>query len=169
MGTNNLSKYQGYFNHYIALVSDQELLACLKEQGDSFRQFLEKLPMNEWPGPYAEGKWSFKELLGHMCDTERIMSYRALCYARSEHADQPPFDEDKYVANARFNELSTEQLITEFNAVRAATISLYSSFNVEELQREGNFSGARLSVEGIGYLMCGHLHHHLKIMKERYL
>jgi len=169
MGSDNLTKYQGYFNRYISMVSDQVLLDCLIEQGESFQQFLNGLPLENWPGPYAEGKWSFKELLGHMCDTERIMSYRALCYARSEKADQASFDENEYVQNARFDALSTEHLIQEFIAVRAASISLFSSFNATELQREGNFSDARLSVEGIGYMMCGHLQHHLNIMKERYL
>ncbi len=117
---------------------------------------------------YAEGKWHVKQILQHCIDTERIMSYRALRFARNDKAELPGFDQDLYVTEALISERSIADLLKEFDLIRQTTTILFKSFPAENLTRKGTASEIEISVENIGFMLIGHLIHHQKILAERY-
>ncbi len=117
---------------------------------------------------YAPGKWTLKEMLGHIIDTERVMTYRLAAFARNEQQVQPGFDENDYVNQARFSARSLEDLTAEFEALRKANLYLFRSLNEEEMSRKGIASGNGISVKALLYVIAGHVLHHINILKERY-
>ena len=117
---------------------------------------------------YAEGKWTLKEMLGHIIDTERVFAYRITCFARNEQQHLPGFDENDYVSNARFSERNYEDMIEEFAALRKANLYLYRSLNDDEIHRAGTASGRAINVKSILFVAAGHIMHHFGILKERY-
>lgn len=160
-------EYPAAFSNYINLVGD-DVIGILENQGTEFSNFLNNLA-EKGDYAYAPGKWTIKELVGHIIDTERIMIYRITCFARNEVAALPGFDEDNYVANAFFKNRSLFSLSEEFAALRKANMFLIKSLNEEELNRFGNASGKNVSVKALVYLLAGHVIHHTNIIKERYL
>jgi len=117
---------------------------------------------------YAEGKWTLKEMLGHIIDTERILAYRLTCFARNEQQPLPGFNEDDYVKNARFSERDLNDLAAEFSTLRKANLYLFRTLNDQELNRKGTASDRQINVKSILYIIAGHIHHHVSILKERY-
>jgi len=117
---------------------------------------------------YAEGKWTLKEMLGHIIDAERVFAFRITCFARKEQQPLPGFEEDDYVTNARFAERDLDDLIEEFIALRKANLYLFKSLNEEELNRKGIASGREINVKSILFIVGGHIIHHVYILKERY-
>ncbi|WP_316802326.1 DinB family protein [Pedobacter nototheniae] len=117
---------------------------------------------------YAAGKWTLKELLGHIIDTERILVYRMTCFSRNEQQALPGFDENDYVTNARFHERELEDLIEEFIALRKANFHFFKSLNENELSRKGTASNREINVKSILFIVAGHVIHHVGILKERY-
>lgn len=117
---------------------------------------------------YAPRKWSVKEVVGHVIDTERIMSYRALAFARGEAAPLPGYEQDDYVLAGRFDERTIESLVAELESVRAATLALFGGLDPEALTRVGVASGARFTVRALAFLICGHEIHHKQLLRERY-
>ena len=160
------NEYPIWGETYISKV-DREIFETLNEQIDAipalFRANTDKANY-----AYAEGKWTLKEMLGHMIDTERILVYRMTCFARNETQALPGFDEDDYVINARFAQREFEDLIEEFTALRKANLFLFRSFNEEELNRKGIASGREINVKSILFIAGGHIIHHTSILKERY-
>ncbi len=118
---------------------------------------------------YAEGKWSIKELIQHMIDTERIFCFRALAFARGEEAKIPGYDHEKYAAHSNSNARSLKSLLEEMRQVRAATISLFKSFSEEMLTREGNANGLPMTADKIKYILIGHELHHMSVIEQKYL
>ena len=118
---------------------------------------------------YAEGKWSIRELLGHLVDTERIFAYRALCLARGERQPLPGFDENAYVENAGFERRTLQSLLAEYLAVREATVLLFGSFDGAALVQTGVSNGNPVSVRALLHITAGHELHHAGILRERYL
>ncbi|MET2985418.1 DinB family protein [Aureibaculum conchae] len=118
---------------------------------------------------YAEGKWTIKELIQHIIDAERVFCYRALTFARNDITTLPSFNENDYVAHSRANKRPFTDLLNELKSVRASTILLYKSFDESDLVKTGNASGKTISVNALGYIISGHLLHHLKIIEDRYL
>ena len=119
--------------------------------------------------PYAPGKWTLKEVVGHMTDDERIFTYRALCVARNDTAPLPGFDEKEYVAHASFEARPLADVLAEYESVRKATLSFAASLTPEEWLRYGTVNGYRASVRGLVFHLAGHELHHLAIVRERYL
>ncbi|MCZ4243108.1 DinB family protein [Pedobacter punctiformis] len=117
---------------------------------------------------YAEGKWTLKEMLGHIIDTERILVYRLTCFARNDQQPLPGFEEDDYVINARFHQRELEDLLEEFVALRKANLYLFKSLNEVELNRKGTASNREINVKSILFIVAGHIIHHVSILKERY-
>ena len=118
---------------------------------------------------YAPDKWSFKQLLGHLTDCERIMSYRSLSFARGEQQPLPGFEEDDYVAAAQFDAASLDDLLEDYRVQRAATLRLLRSFSTEMLERNGTANNRTLQVKQVLELIVNHERHHLQMMQERYL
>lgn len=160
-------EYPEAFSNYINLV-EGDVIDKLENQGVEFSNFLNNLAQ-KGDYAYAPGKWTLKELAGHMIDTERIMVYRLTCFARNEKAILPGFDEDNYVTNAFFKDRSLFSLSVEFAALRKANMFLFKSLNEEELSRIGNASGKNVSVRALVYMLAGHVIHHANIIKERYI
>ncbi|UTA67100.1 DinB family protein [Emticicia sp. 21SJ11W-3] len=157
-----------FFDRYIHLADDVELNEALETSRDEF----DNLPIDLWKSigdkVYAPGKWTIRDILQHMIDTERIFACRALCFARGETARMPSFDEEEYARNTIANERSFDDLLTEFKLVRETSIMLFKSFTDEMLLRSGLSFRGTYSVLGIGFIMVGHQRWHLNIIKERY-
>ncbi|WP_299048439.1 DinB family protein [uncultured Polaribacter sp.] len=163
-------EYASYFEQYIALVSnDKSIIENLKWSQQLFDEVLRNLSENKHNYAYAEGKWTLKELMQHIIDTERIFGYRALCFARNDSTDLPGFDQDIFVANDNANKRDYFEMLDEMKTLRKSTIQLYESFEDIALLRIGTASGNKISVRALGYLFSGHQIHHLNIVKERYL
>ena len=152
---------------YINLV-EGDVLATLATQAETFTAFILSLASKE-NFAYAPGKWTIKELIGHCIDTERILVFRLLCFARGEKSALPGFNEDDYVANAHFANINLQELAQEFCALRKANLYLFNSLNVQELDRKGTASEQEISVRALVYVCAGHLIHHSNIINERYL
>ena len=161
-------EYSSFHSTYIDKVDDN-VLSELTDQLVSFPEFLQTIPVSKTDYAYAEGKWTIKELLGHIIDTERIMSYRLLRFARNDSTSLPGFEENDYVRNAHFNNQEFNGMIKEFEAVRKANLFLFKSLTEEELQRKGTASNATLSVRALLFIIAGHLKHHQKVILEKYL
>ncbi len=162
------SEYTGYNPNYVALASEGDSpIDFLKQQ--AVWQLLHTLSEEQSQHRYAEGKWSIKELLGHMIDTERIFAYRALCLARGEQQNLPGFDENPYVENAHFEKRTFASLLAEYQVVRHATLVLFENFDENVWANLGTNNNKPASVRALVYLTAGHEKHHINILKERYL
>lgn len=160
-------EYPEWVNKYISLV-EGDVLEILEKQAVDFTNFIHNL-IEKADYAYAPGKWTLKELVGHMIDTERILVHRLLCFARGEKAPLPGFEEDDYVANAHFADRSLFSLGEEFALLRKANLYLFKSLNETELSRMGNANGKDVSVRALVYIIAGHVIHHTAVIKERYL
>ncbi len=160
-------EYPQSYNGYIDLVTDN-VFNILIHQGDDFASFLNGVA-DRADFAYAPGKWTLKELVGHMVDTERVMSFRLMSFARGETVNFPSFDEDSYVANAHFADRSLNSLSDEFSLLRKANLILINSLNEEELDRKGSVNNHEISVRALIFMLAGHVMHHINIIRERYL
>jgi uncharacterized damage-inducible protein DinB len=145
------------------------LLKNLESQREQLENIFSTVSEQQAGTSYSSGKWTLKELLGHMIDTERILNYRALCIARGEKASLPGFEEDEYVAAADFNLRSLSELLEDYRIQRKATQRLFSSFTEEMLQRAGTANKRPMTPQIILGLITGHEAHHINIIQERYL
>ena len=165
------SEHAEYFGQYVSKVPDGDILQSLAHQQQAVAKQFQEVPLERHQHRYAQGKWSVKEVFGHMIDTERIFGYRALCFARGEQISLPAFEEDEYVAAANFDEQPMSLLCEQFVDVRRATISLFRSMTPEMLERQGNHSDAKFSfnVRTAAWLAYGHCQHHSGVVRDRYL
>ncbi len=163
------SKVYSYFLRYIDQVEEDDLMTAFQNQSVAAAAFLDSIPAEKRLFRYAEGKWSIQEVLLHMIDTERIFAYRALCFARKETQALPGFDENLYADNSNADNRDWDNLVEEFKAVRKSTEILFASFTEEQLQAQGVASGNPNYVLALGFIAVGHINHHVKVVKERYL
>lgn len=163
------NEYVPYFGRYIALVPEGDILTILNQQIEPTLTLLRGISETQSLTRYAPDKWSLKEALGHVCDNERIMSYRALCIGRGDQTPIPGYDQDDYVKAANFDGCSWLDLIAEFQAIRATTIALFRSFETAATERLGTANNATISVRALAYIIAGHERHHMNIVRERYL
>ena len=163
------NEYNPYYETYIKLVPEGHVLKTLSDQIIYLQTVLSRIPKDREDYCYAQGKWTIKEVIGHLIDTERIMAYRALAIARREKGALPGYDENKYVAEANFNYRTLSDLAQEFSLVRAANISLFKTFNEENLNEIGNANNNSISVRALLFIIAGHPTHHLNVLKTRYL
>ncbi len=160
---------QGWLDNYIKLVDGEDLIAALTAQRDSTLAFLQSLTEDQWSHRYAPGKWSIKELVVHLSDGERIFAYRALRFARKDSTELPGYEEDHYALHSYADKRSSESLIEEFKAVRDCTIVTFANLEADSLEFMGTANGMQMSANGLGFAIVGHVNHHLRIVKERYL
>ncbi|AWH86086.1 damage-inducible protein DinB [Flavobacterium album] len=155
---------------YIHLVNPEySLTEELEISVHNLTHFVREIPMDKYDYRYAEGKWTIKDILQHVIDSERIFAYRALRFSRNDNTPLPGFDENSFAANTDATKRSINDLLTEMSAVRHANIMMFKSFTQDELLRKGTASGYTVSVRALGFLLIGHQNHHIKIFKERYL
>ena len=157
-----------YYWRYIDLVEEEDLVTALEKCGERFSFFLSNIEEDLWDFSYQPGKWTIKDMIQHIIDTERIFQYRALSFARGE-STLPGFDHDEYTKSSNAGRRSKADLISEFQNVRASSISLYQSLNYEMLKSLGTMNAVNATPGAIGFILSGHPLHHQKILKERYL
>ncbi len=165
----NENEYNPHYKHYILELGNVDLFEILRASSEELLETVKDLSEEKMVFRYEEGKWSIKELLQHLIDTERIMSYRALRFSRNDATELPGFDEDWYVKYSNGNDRNSNDLIDEFTCTRRASISLFKSFSDEMLQLSGTANGSDMTVRALGFIIAGHQMHHLKVIKERYL
>lgn len=158
-----------YYTYYINLVKFDHGVKALENQIIEMQQFIGSVPVELEEYRYAEGKWTIKEVLGHICDVERILGYRALCIARGEQKELPGFDEDQYVIGALFNKRTLYDLAHEFSIVRESNIAMFKSFDESTFDKIGTANNNKMSVRSILFMIAGHEKHHINVIKERYL
>ena len=158
-----------YYIPYVALVPEDSVVEALMNSSRSFADCINEIKAEKENFRYAEGKWTVKEVLLHILDTERIYNYRALCISRGESGKLPGFDEKKYAVNSGASHRSLKSIAAEFEAIRASTIELYKSFSEETLEKVGNANGFDVTVKLIGFVSVGHQLHHQNMILERYL
>ena len=161
--------YQPYASIYINQVPEAELADAFKAQHTTVNEFFESIPPEKENYRYAEGKWTLKEMLQHIIDAERIFAYRALCIARGETLNLPGFEENEYAENSQAANREWRDLIEEFKLVRKTTEILFSSFSDEALMKTGLANNVAVTPNSIGFILIGHLYHHVSVLKDRYL
>ena len=162
-------EYPVYAAKYVDLVGNGPIIEILEYLQQMNYNFFLRIDPDKASYAYAEGKWTVKQVLGHMTDTERVFSYRALVFSR-EAIELPGFDQDVYMEKATFNERTLEDLAEEFRTdPRINPLTLLKSLTEEQTKQKGIASGNSVSVRGLAYMIAGHEMHHIKILKERYL
>lgn len=165
------TEYQPYYGRYISLVPDDggDILATLSEQLKESLSLLRSISETRADFRYAPGKWSIKELVGHIIDSERIFSYRALRFARNDQTPLSGYEQDDYVRNASFDAYPLAELADEFESIRRASIFLFKHLDEEAWMRRGVANGNEVSVRALAYILAGHELHHREILRSKYL
>ena len=164
----NSSEYAKYYGTYVDYVKGKDFFKNLIDLRASTIKYLSDLTDDQWDHKYAPDKWSVKEVLLHIIDTERIFTYRALRIGRNDKTPLAGFEQNDYVDFYHANKRTPASIIAEYKASRSATIHLYQNFLPEDLNRKGKASGFDVSALALGFITVGHEMHHIKILKERY-
>ncbi|WP_033958259.1 DinB family protein [Psychroserpens jangbogonensis] len=165
----NTNEYIAYYQVYIDNAGELDLIEGLKQNGEATISFLESLSEDKYDFAYADGKWTIKELVQHIMDTERVFTFRALSFARKDKTNFPGYDQDEYAVTSEANKRSKQSLLEEYKALRQSTVALFENFTDEMLLQIGYASNNDISVRAIGFILIGHENHHCQIIKERYL
>lgn len=163
------NEYEGHFATYIKQAGQGKLIEELEISLHDFIRFVQNIPLDKFDYRYAEGKWTIKDIIQHVMDTERIFVYRALRFSRYDKTVLPSFEENDYADNANSNSRSIQDLLTEFSALRHSTLLFYKSLSEEQLKNIGKASNYEISVRALGFVIIGHQKHHQKVFEERYL
>jgi hypothetical protein len=158
-----------YYFVYIDKVAEGDIRQIVQAQGREAIALLESIPESKTSYRYAPDKWSIRDVVGHVSDTERVFAYRAFWFARGYDTPLPSFDQDVAVKAAHADQRSWQSLVDEFRAVRGATVTLLDALPDEAWIRAGVASGYPMTVRGLGYVIAGHVAHHLAILRDRYL
>ena len=163
------TEYLPYYGRYISLVPDGQILSLLSSQLDDTLALLRHIPESQAGFRYAPDKWSIKELVGHVIDTERIFAYRALRFGRGDSTELSGFEQDDYVRGGSFSERSLSDLAEEYEHVRRSTISLLANLDDEAWSRRGSANNNEVSVRALAFIIAGHERHHVEILRTKYL
>jgi DinB superfamily len=162
-------EYNSYYDRYISLIPGTDIVGTLAGQLPKTVALLSTRSEQEAEFRYAPGKWSLKEAVGHLIDTERIMAYRALRIARNDRTPMEGFEQDDFVRHGPYSELRLADLIEEFKSVRAATLALFRNLRAEDWTRHGVANQNDITVRALAYIIAGHELHHRNIFEERYI
>lgn len=165
----NPDEYAAYYETYVGKVQSSDVLASLKNQMAETLATLRAVPEAGALHRYAEGKWTLKEVVGHIIDAERVFGYRALRFARNDATALPGFDQNPYVENSNANTRPWNDLLSEFEHVRRGTILMFKGLDDAAWLRRGSASGNEVSVRALAYIIAGHEAHHLGIVRAKYL
>lgn len=160
--------YAPFYQPYLDALGAGDLVEILESQLSASAMLLENVPAGKEDFRYAAGKWSVKEVVGHLADSERVFGYRALRFARADATDLPGFDENAWMPAAFFNARSLADIAGEFAAVRRASLALFRSFDDTAAARRGTANNRGVTVHALVAIVAGHERHHLRILKERY-
>ena len=162
------AEFASFYAGYVSLVPEADIMKVLEGQAADVRlQTRAFIPKRE-EFRYAPGKWSVREVLGHMTDAERVFGFRAFCFSRGDENALPGFEQDDYVARASFDRCSLADLVQEFGQLREANLTVLRRLDDSAWQRTGTASGKPVSVRALAYIMAGHVRHHLHVLSTRY-
>jgi hypothetical protein len=162
------AEYASFHAGYVALVPDGDVLKLLERQGRQTTRLLRSVGERKSRHRYAPGKWSIREVVGHVIDAERVFTYRALRFARADATPLPGFDENQWGGTSNADSRTLKELTAELASVRAATLAMFRGFTATEFARTGTASGQPMSVRGITFVTAGHERHHVNVLRERY-
>lgn len=163
-------EYPEYFEKYYSnLPADANLLALLTQSNMDTIDVVTSVDEETLQFRYAEGKWSIREIIQHLMDSERVFAYRAMRIARGDKSENPGYDENEYAANSFADDRNIMDMVREFSLLRASTIELFKSLNDEALQQIGFANGYNVTPAAIGYAIAAHEMHHLKVIEQKYL
>ena len=163
------SEYPADYQHYIDQVSESDILPVLRSQMDELDVLLERVEPQQETFRYSEGKWSIREIVGHLIDGERVFGYRGFCIARGEKQNLPGFDQNDYMLTAPYNNIELDDLLSELRLIRLGNIAMFRTLNEESWSRMGTANENQITVRAIAFGMAGHVRHHLNVLRERYL
>lgn len=163
------SEYNAFLNDYISRVDSKPLQIALLESGNSLLDLLEKISEKDSLFRYAPGKWSLREMLQHIIDTDRIFTYRALCISRGETQSLPGFDENQYALMSNADYKSWDLLLNEYKTHRRSAELFFEGLTNDQLISSGFANNRPVSVRALGYAIAGHTHHHMSVIEENYL
>lgn len=163
------TEYADYYHRYVGLVPDGPIVEILASQIEETERLLGPLSEEKAASRYASGKWSVKQVVGHLMDSERVFAYRALRFARADETPLPGFEQNDYVANGGFDSRPMRDLLDEFRAVRAGTVRLFGGMEGAASARRGTASGFPVSARALAYIIAGHELHHRRALVDRYL
>jgi DinB family protein len=161
-------EYAPFFAGYVKLVPETEVLPVLSVQVSQVRRLAEALSADRETFRYAPGKWSIREVFGHICDGERVFGYRAFCISRGDQTPLPGFDENDYVAESAYDQQAVAELADDFAGLREANLAVLGRLDPARWVRGGNANGNPVSVRALAFIMAGHVRHHLGVLKARY-
>jgi hypothetical protein len=162
------AEYNPYYQKYVNQVPEGDLLATLQRQGGETVTLLRNVSEEKSTFAYAPGKWTLREVIGHLTDAERVFTYRALSFARADPSALPSFDENVWAATSNAGARTIEDHIDDFIAVRASTLALFRGFGSAELARSGVASGNPVTVRALAWIIAGHERHHVGVLRDRY-
>jgi uncharacterized damage-inducible protein DinB len=162
-------EYAPYYEKYVSLVPAGDIVETLERQAADTLALLRSIPEEKASSRYEPGKWSIKEVVGHITDGERVFAYRALRFARDDRTPLSGFEQDDYVRSANFDSRTLASLVEEFESVRVSTLSLLRSLDAAAWQRRGTASDNQVSVRALAHIIAGHELHHVQILRDRYL
>jgi hypothetical protein len=162
------NEYYEYYETYVSLVNETDIVAAFEDQLSELSGLFNSIPEEKSAFAYAEGKWTIKELVGHLIDGERMFGYRALRISRGDETPIEGFEQNGYVENAPFNDYKFSDLAGELELVRKSSILFFKHLKETDWTRMGTASGNPVSVRALAYIMIGHVRHHTNILRERY-
>ena len=165
----NSGDYSTYYESYIKLIEGDDILKILNEQSKKTQDVLNSFSEHRGNFRYADGKWTVKEVVGHLLDTERVFAYRALCIARGEKKSLPGFDQDDYVSEGNFNRRELFDLNYEYRLLRESNLLLFRSFTPEMLKLKGFANESSITVLAILFIIAGHEKHHMNFLRAKYM
>ena len=169
MNRPNETEYAPDFQGYVDQVSESDVMHVLRGELDELDVLLGGVSAEKETYAYADGKWTIREIVGHLIDGERVFGYRALCIARGEKQNLPGFDQDDYMLTAPYKHIELEDLLSELRLVRLSNIAMFRSLDEEAWNRVGTANGNEITVRALAFIMGGHVRHHMNVLKERYL
>jgi hypothetical protein len=162
-------EYAEYYERYVSLVEEADIVAVLEKQQAEMLEIFETISEEKSHFSYGADKWTIKELIGHLTDGERIFAYRALRISRADETPIEGFEQDGYIENSNFNNTPFSELTDELLLARKSNLILFKYLQDEAWSRTGTASGNPVSVRALAYIMAGHIRHHINILNERYL
>jgi DinB family protein len=169
MNRPNENEYAPDYQSYINQVNEADILPVLRAQMDDLDVLLERVAPEKETYRYAEGKWSIREIVGHLIDGERVFGYRAFSIARGEQQNLPGFEQDEYMLTAPYHNIELEDLLSELRLIRLGNIAMFRTLDEASWSRVGTANANPVSVRAIAFIMAGHVRHHMNVLRERYL
>ena len=163
------TEYPPFYGRYVETVGLGDILALMRKSGRLFAEMLAAISEPRAGFRYADGKWSIREVVGHVTDAERVFSYRALRFARGDVTPVPGFDENEYARASNADARSLVDLAADFQAVRESSLRLFASLSAGAWEQRGTANGQTITVRALAYVTVGHVEHHMAVLHERYL